>query len=387
MTMLAPSASSQFQSRDSLIRFVQTFGASNGYAISIARSKERKVYLCCDRSRRYRNQLNLTDETRKKKTGTRLIECPFSVCENISAYPSLRRLDTQVQKQLSEITNAGVCPHKILSSLRQNNPSISTISQDIYNIHTKLCQENLQGCISVQALLENLKKGQFKYNYKYDNDGHLFNGIEKPKVIVTDRELALMHALEHTFPDSKNLLCIWHIEKNILTKCKSHFCTEEEWVAFLQCWTSIVKSKTDNDFYTQWTELCTTETSRVEGAHAILKRYLQVSVGNLHLVYQKISLLLENQHNEIKELVEKNKTCVPYTQSIPFYARLVTNISLYTLKKIYKQFIKASNATHDNSLEPCTGTFNASMGLPCAHLIQKRLANNQLLDLSDIYQY
>lgn len=520
MAMLAPPAGGQFQSRESLIEFVRTFGASNGYAISIARSKERKVYLCCDRSGKYRNRLNLTEETRRKNTSSRLIECPFSICgtkgfnniwtlsirdpthchgpsENIAAHPSLRRLDTQAQRQLSEMTRAGVRPREILSSLRQNNPLISTTSRDIYNIRTRLRQENLRGRTSIQALIEELKKGQFEYDYKYDSDGHvthlffshyksielvrsyssvllmdctyktnkfkmpllnvvsvtsfnttffvcfvfikdekeedyvwalsrisrLFNGVEKPNVIVTDRELALMRALERTFSNSKNLLCLWHIEKNILAKCKSHFYTEEQWIAFLQCWTGVVKSKTDNDFTAQWTELCTkynefplivnyiqdtwlplkekfisawadqyfhlgtTVTSRVEGAHATLKRYLQVSVGNLQLVYEKISLLLENQHNEIKEMVEKNKTRIPHSQNIPFYSRLVSHISLYALKKIHEQFIKASHATYDNPLEPCTGTFTTSMGLPCAHIIQERLANNQLLDLNDIHQH
>ncbi|CAG8653325.1 30988_t:CDS:1, partial [Gigaspora margarita] len=128
-------------------------------------------------------------------------------------------------------------------------------------------------------------------------------------------------------------------------------------------------------------------TSRVEGAHTILKRYLQISVDDLHSVYKKILLLLENQHNKIKELVEKSKTCVPHTYNIPFYARLVTNISLYALKKIHKQFTKASYASYDNPLKPCTSFFHASMGLLCAHMIQEHLANNQLLNLNDIHQH
>ena len=65
-----------------------------------------------------------------------------------------------------------------------------------------------------------------------------------------------MNALEHIFPDSKNILCTWHVEKNILAKCKNYFHTEEEWVAFIRCWTEVVKSRTEKDFATQWSELC-----------------------------------------------------------------------------------------------------------------------------------
>ena len=49
-------------------------------------------------------------------------------------------------------------------------------------------------------------------------------GIDNyPLVIVSDRELALMNAIKVVFPRTTNLLCVWHIEKNILVNCKRHF--------------------------------------------------------------------------------------------------------------------------------------------------------------------
>ncbi|CAG8788749.1 8673_t:CDS:1, partial [Racocetra persica] len=51
-----------------------------------------------------------------------------------------------------------------------------------------------------------------------------------------------------------------------------------------------------------------TSTSRVEGSHSVLKKYLQISTGNLNIVHEKISLLLENQHHEIKAMIAKDKT-------------------------------------------------------------------------------
>ncbi|CAG8659786.1 33871_t:CDS:1, partial [Racocetra persica] len=67
----------------------------------------------------------------------------------------------------------------------------------------------------------------------------LFEGISKPGVIVTDRELSLMNALRIVFPNSTTLLCIWHINKNVLKNCKSQFLREtedvssSEWDTFL----------------------------------------------------------------------------------------------------------------------------------------------------------
>jgi len=42
-----------------------------------------------------------------------------------------------------------------------------------------------------------------------------------PGVIVTDRDLALKNALKTVFPDATNLLCRFHINKNVKAKCKT----------------------------------------------------------------------------------------------------------------------------------------------------------------------
>jgi len=41
-----------------------------------------------------------------------------------------------------------------------------------------------------------------------------------PLVLVNDRNLASMNALEIVFPSSTNLLCLFHITKNVSVKCK-----------------------------------------------------------------------------------------------------------------------------------------------------------------------
>jgi MULE transposase domain len=47
--------------------------------------------------------------------------------------------------------------------------------------------------------------------------------IEKPTVTITDRELALMASLDILFPSSRHILCRWHVNMNVLAKCKKHF--------------------------------------------------------------------------------------------------------------------------------------------------------------------
>ena len=42
-----------------------------------------------------------------------------------------------------------------------------------------------------------------------------------PEVIVTDRDLSLINAVKTVFPDATNLLCWFHIDKNVKAKCKT----------------------------------------------------------------------------------------------------------------------------------------------------------------------
>jgi hypothetical protein len=68
------------------------------------------------------------------------------------------------------------------------------------------------------------------------------------------RELALMNALEINFPDSANLLCVWHVGKNILKNCKPQFSKEteneenDEWQLFLAKWNDVIQSITEDEF-------------------------------------------------------------------------------------------------------------------------------------------
>ena len=103
-------------------------------------------------------------------------------------------------------------------------------------------------------------KGEEKTDYQWalTHVARLFDGIPKPGVIATDRELALMNALEMIFPNSANLLCLWHIRKNILKNCKQHFpkATENEegdgWQLFFGRWNDVAESTTEVEFNEKW---------------------------------------------------------------------------------------------------------------------------------------
>ena len=73
-----------------------------------------------------------------------------------------------------------------------------------------------------------------------------------PSVIVTDREMALMNAISIVFPGAKHLLCRWHINRNILAKCKKLFETKEKWDRFIMSWNMLVSSSTEEHYNVQF---------------------------------------------------------------------------------------------------------------------------------------
>jgi len=46
-------------------------------------------------------------------------------------------------------------------------------------------------------------------------------GVHEPLVFVTDKDMALMGALRAVMPDTAHMLCIWHINKNVLSHHKT----------------------------------------------------------------------------------------------------------------------------------------------------------------------
>ncbi|RKF61426.1 PKS-NRPS hybrid synthetase, partial [Golovinomyces cichoracearum] len=80
--------------------------------------------------------------------------------------------------------------------------------------------------------------------------------IPFPKVWVTDRELALMKAIEAIFPTSDHILCRWHVNMNVVARCKKYFKVQKEWDAFYTTWIKLIDSTTLEDVRKNFEVLC-----------------------------------------------------------------------------------------------------------------------------------
>ncbi|KAL8492337.1 hypothetical protein ACS0TY_023811 [Phlomoides rotata] len=70
-----------------------------------------------------------------------------------------------------------------------------------------------------------------------------------PTIILTNRELALINAVESTFPSATHLLCKWHIRKNMLAKCKKMFPSNDEWKSFSRSFDRVIDAENEGDFF------------------------------------------------------------------------------------------------------------------------------------------
>ena len=222
-----------------------------------------------------------------------------------------------------------------------------------------------------------------------------------------------MKAIEWVVPEAQNLLCSWHINKNITVHCKRMFEMEETWKEFLFQWNTIINSESEAKFNEYWAGVCeqyrgpiacylrstwfphkerfvrawadrylhlgNRATSRVEGAHAMIKKYLQVSIGDLHTVHAKMLLALNNQHVELVASFASERIRVLHSWT-PVIDDLRTRISSFAFRKLHEQFARVPEC----AAAPCTGLFTSSMGLPCAHAIAQRLQQNRVLTIDDI---
>ncbi|KJZ78768.1 hypothetical protein HIM_02159 [Hirsutella minnesotensis 3608] len=212
-------------------------------------------------------------------------------------------------------------------------------------------------------------------------------GIPMPRVIVTDRELALMNALI-SFPELRlviHLLCRWHVNKNVLAQSKKHFpkATRDErnrvirapeFTAFLKEWHALINAPDEASYDQQlqafmvhghpqaavdyavktwlepWKEkivlycvdrychLGHTTTSIIEGMHSTMKRFLWTSTGDLTSVFRRFQNFWKHQSDEILNTQQKAIHKMSTSTLKPVFVKIRPNLSNHALKMIGGEF-------------------------------------------------
>jgi MULE transposase domain len=232
--------------------------------------------------------------------------------------------------------------HPLSVELTQNFPNIFVMDSTYKTYRYKMSFLDIAGlsCFNTSfcsgfAFL----KGQSEEDYTWALKMFSKNlGEKQPKVILTNRENALMNAINVVFPECTHLISAWHAEKDIWINCKKYFETQGNWNGFWGSWRRVIYSSTELEYIKRWKELESSyiekkeaveyieniwlplkekfvsawtdeylhfgncASSKAESAHVKLKKKLQVSAGKVCEVQSKICHAIESEFSEIKVL-------------------------------------------------------------------------------------
>ncbi|GAB2302746.1 hypothetical protein Dimus_039548 [Dionaea muscipula] len=217
-----------------------------------------------------------------------------------------------------------------------------------------------------------------------------------------DRDPALLKAIDICFPMARHMLCIWHINQNIVKRCSPML--GPIFKSFLASWHKLYMSSTEASFEQKWNILCTeygphspvieyvrntwlpykerfvaawintcmhlgnTSSQRVESAHVMLKRHLGGdTMSCLETSISKIDDMLSMQIGSIKESFQNSINKPRHVQvKEPLYDLLRSHVSLEApdLIDYHLQYI---NEVSPDMAGHCHCTIKMTHGLPCMH--------------------
>lgn len=252
----------------------------------------------------------------------------------------------------------------------------------------------------------------------------------EPKVVVLNREQAFMNALAAEFGNSKQLLCLWQIKKDIFANCKPKFSTLEQWAAFESMVQNVINAPTVEEYesnvrafrheYSCWNDgndendaeevegepketqaaryvwrtllkkhkekFCRAFTShirsfgcsitrRVRANNAYIKKFLRSSQSDYNEAFLALAHCTNLQQHELSarqaQQAGKRPSCLITGSEAELYRNVFHKVSIFALMKSWEEFTGASDIIRrSEAVEwPCNCSFFQEWGVPCRHLL------------------
>jgi hypothetical protein len=229
-----------------------------------------------------------------------------------------------------------------------------------------------------------------------------------------------MDEIARVFSGWHNILCCWHINKNMLANYKTRF-SDVEWHEFMQRWNLVVsstsvelfnaalgafketyvashpiawnyinntwlphKEKFVACFVDEFPHFGNASMSRVEGNHHVIKLYIRVNTLHLLTLTKWLGLMLVNQHVELNATIEKQKQHLAHRFNHHCFKNLIYNVFDFALGKLLGQLKFVEKGGHEE--QPCIAWFTKSWGLPYHHYIRGCLETETPILLQDIHE-
>ncbi|KAH1198782.1 hypothetical protein GmHk_18G052288 [Glycine max] len=221
------------------------------------------------------------------------------LAKSLVGHPYVGRLSKAKKTLIVDMTKSMVKPRNILLTLKEHNANSCTTIKQIYNARSAYCSSIRGSDTKMQHLMKLLERDQYIHWHRLKDedvavptkqtgtDSHCFDfigvtpiemtfsagfaylegerlnnvvwALERFRgiflrrdvllgVIVTDRDLTLMNAVKTVFPECTNLLCTFHINKNVKDKCKSLIGQRNAWEYVMNAWGTLVDCPSEQQF-------------------------------------------------------------------------------------------------------------------------------------------
>ena len=174
---MEPPPESTYPDREALLSSVRQFALNHGYVVTIQRSvANRNVLLGCDLSGEYHDRIDAPEGSKRRKTSTRRVGCPFRLygsrrvdgtwelkvknplytheANELIAHPQARKLLPEQRAEVARLSGLNVKPQAIEALLRDRNSTALLTRRDIYNMRMAERTKQLEGRTLVQHLID-----------------------------------------------------------------------------------------------------------------------------------------------------------------------------------------------------------------------------------------
>ncbi|XP_058766295.1 PKS-NRPS hybrid synthetase cheA-like [Vicia villosa] len=368
--------------------------------------------------------------------------------DKFEGHAFVNRLNTNDKQHIVDLTKRHVQPRHILLSLQERDPENVTWITQIYKHKNKIQKEIRGPRTEMQQLFKLVEESGYVYWSRKKDESEVTNKYRQPlfeivgmtstkltfvvafaymeseqtntfywvldklkqlfikqddypQVILTDRDLALMKAIETVFSKTTNLLFRFHINKNVKSKCKEHVVddmretVEKMWFELTRTsdemeyhqrlkqledacvdskgfidyvndtWLTPYRHRFVETWINQVLHLGNTTTNRVESAHWKLKQMLENSLGDLCQCWEAMNDNIKIQVDNIRASFQKSFYEVEHAHTSPFYSNLCGSVSRAALRQTVEEWLRIDMVGTDT--QKCGCTHRKVYGLPCAY--------------------
>ncbi|KAJ1443279.1 PKS-NRPS hybrid synthetase [Sesbania bispinosa] len=230
------------------------------------------------------------------------------------------------------------------------------------------------GCERSGKVAENLEGHVYAGRLNVD-ELSLVNDMTKN--MVKPRNI-LLTLKEH---NKDNVLCQFHIAKNVKAKFRTYVSHTQEWQPIMDTWMSLMHSSTESDFEMQLVYF----EQMVESAHSRLKNLLQDSQGDLCNCWDAMNNMITLQHTEIKASFQRSIMVVEHRFNNPLYNELRGLVSRNALALIDDENQRINYVGIDSSA--CGCTLRNTHGLPCACQLARYVCMGYQLPITEVHTH